>query len=696
MTYTILIVDDSLTVRMDLSQRFQAAGFQVHARATLADGREILRQHNVQALVLDVVLPDGDGVDFLLELKAEGSTLPVLMLSSEAEVKARIRGLQAGADEYVGKPYNGDYVVARAGELIRLRQHRLSEDCILVIDDSPTVLMQMEYVLREAGYRVLQAKSGEEGLRLVALHRPSLVIVDSELPGIDGATVVRRIRLDAALRGTPCLMMTGSEESGVESRLLDAGADAFLRKGEPIPILLARVAAVLRTTEKPQEAPASSLEQARLLAVDDSSTYLHALLEMLSGEGFDIVLASSGEEALEMLAVQPVDCILMDVVMPGLGGEETCRRIKAVHGIRDIPLILLTSKSDRESMLDGLAAGADDYVTKTAEAEVLRARVRAQLRRKQFEDEKRRLHAELMEREIEAAEARAARELAQTRADLIRELELKNQEVERAYLELKTAQVKLVHSAKMASLGQLVAGVAHEINNPLAYALSNLSSVSNWLEQLSPMVTETLSPELLSKWTRVGQRVGSAHEGLDRVKNLVLKLRTFSRLDEGEFKAIEVPDSIESVLSFLEHRMRDGITVERHYGPQTRLECFPGPLNQVVMNLVSNAIDAIASTGRPGTIAITTSADDNWYRIAVSDTGPGLAPGAEEKLFEPFFTTKPVGQGTGLGLSISFGIVEGHRGSLRASNRPEGGCEFVVEIPLALPLLLQAVEPTAR
>lgn len=690
MKFSILIIDDSLTVRMDLASRFQAAGFNIHLSANLAQARETLTHFPIDAIVLDVLLPDGDGVDFLHELREQHHSLPILMLSTEAEVKSRIRGLKAGADEYIGKPYNGDYVVARAGELIRIQQRSANQDCILVIDDSATVLQQLSEILQDAGYRVLGSASGEEGLRAVALHRPSLVIVDSVLPGIDGATVVRRIRLDAALRGTPCLIMTGSEDLGAESRMLDAGADAFLRKGEPVSLLLARVAAVIRASEQPEETLSSSLSQARLLAVDDSPTYLHGLQEMLSGEGFDIVMATSGEEALEMLAVQPVDCILMDVMMPGLGGEEACRRIKAVHGIRDIPLILLTSKSDRESMLQGLASGADDYVTKNAEAEVLRARVRAQLRRKQFQDEKRRLHAELMERELEAAEARATRELAETRAELICKLESKNKELEHAYLELKSTQVKLVHSAKMASLGQLVAGMAHEINNPLAYAISNLSSISNWLEQLAPTVNSALPPELLSKWERIGNRLHSAGEGLDRVKNLVLKLRTFSRLDEGEFKAIEVPDSIESVLSFLEHRTRDGITIERNYNPTKRLECFPGPLNQVIMNLVANAIDAIQAVSEEGVITITTSSDETWYRISVADTGAGLAPGSEDKLFEPFFTTKPVGQGTGLGLSISFGIIQGHHGHLRAANRPEGGCEFTIEIPLNLSSLLGA------
>ena len=143
-----------------------------------------------------------------------------------------------------------------------------------------------------------------------------------------------------------------------------------------------------------------------------------------------MVLARSGEEALELLAVQPVDCILLDLVMPGIGGQETCRRIKDVPVMRDIPLIMLTAVEDRDAMIQGLGAGADDYIAKSSDFEVLRARVLAQMRRKQFEDENRRIREQLLRKELEAAEARAARELAQARASLVEELESKNKELE--------------------------------------------------------------------------------------------------------------------------------------------------------------------------------------------------------------------------------------------------------------------------
>ena len=432
---TILIVDDSLTVRMDLVEAFEAAGFNPLPCPTLAEARQALARGPVAVVILDVLLPDGDGVELLEEIRASEATAgaAVLMLSTEAEIKDRLRGLKTGADEYVGKPYDTDYVVAKVRELLRARTPRDTRaTTVMLIDDSLTFRSELRIALEAAGYTVAEAGSGEEGLRLAAGARPGAVIVDGVLPGIDGATVIRRIRLDAALRGVPCLLLTGSEGKGAELRALDAGADAFVRKEEDTSVVLAKLGAVLRQAGAghPTEGTVSLLGPRKLLAVDDSATYLHELGDALRGEGYDVILARSGEEALELLAVQSVDCILLDLVMPGLGGQETCRRVKATPVLRDIPLVMLTAREDRLSMVEGLGAGADDFIPKSSDFEVLRARVRAQIRRKQFEDETRHIREDLLAKELEATEARANRTLAEARATLVEELQRKNKELE--------------------------------------------------------------------------------------------------------------------------------------------------------------------------------------------------------------------------------------------------------------------------
>ena len=362
----------------------------------------------------------------------------VMLLSTEAEIRDRVRGLTTGADEYVGKPYDPSYVVARARELVRRNSGdaRPARRCVLVIDDSITFREALKTALEQASYRVIVADSGEDGLRVASDQRPTAIVVDGQLPGIDGATVIRRIRLDAALRGLPCLLLTASEDRGAEVHALDAGADAFVRKDEDIAVILARLKAVLRSAgaqsqDRAQDrGTASLLGPKKILAVDDSETYLQEIAEALRADGYEVVLARSGEEALQLLAVQPVDCVLLDLMMPGIGGRETCRRVKSAPGIRDIPVVMLTAVEDREAMIQGLGAGADDYIAKSSDFDLLRARVLAQIRRKQFEDETRRIREQLLRAELEAVEARAAREMAEERAALVAELEAKNEELE--------------------------------------------------------------------------------------------------------------------------------------------------------------------------------------------------------------------------------------------------------------------------
>ncbi len=432
-----LIVDDSLTVRMDLSEAFENAGFAVTPCSTLKEARAAMVGSGFALAVLDVLLPDGDGVEFLQELKANPQTaaVPVMLLSTEAQARDRVHGLSTGADEYIGKPYDSGYVVARARELIRLRQpHPSAEDraTILVIDDSATFRNEMQEALEAAGYRVTTSSSGEDGLHLAVNQRPAAVIVDHGLPGIDGATVVRRMREDAILRRTPCLLLTGSEDRSQELRALEAGADGFVRKDEDLSVVLARLAAVLRSAGTPSavESPSSVLGPKRVLAVDDSETYLEELASQLRLEGYDVVLARSGMEALELALVQTVDCILLDLIMPGLSGQETCRRIKETSALRDIPLLMLTGVQDREAMIEAINSGFDDYIPKSSDFDVIRARVRAALRRKQFEDENRTVREQLLRKEMEAAEARAQSKLAEARAALLSELQKSNARLE--------------------------------------------------------------------------------------------------------------------------------------------------------------------------------------------------------------------------------------------------------------------------
>jgi two-component system NtrC family sensor kinase len=234
----------------------------------------------------------------------------------------------------------------------------------------------------------------------------------------------------------------------------------------------------------------------------------------------------------------------------------------------------------------------------------------------------------------------------------------------------------------MASLGELVAGVAHEINNPLAFVLSHLDTTQRSLAKAVPDPGNLAEPAK-QNWERAVSRLSEMQLGLDRIRDLVVKLRTFSRLDEGEQKRVSIRECVESLLTILSHKLKDRVDVVTQFGAPDQLECFPSLLTQAIMNLVANSIDAIDG---PGRIDIRTgAAAHGCYEITVADTGHGIPPQIRERVLEPFFTTKPVGQGTGLGLSIVYSIVRKHGGTLELADAVGGGTRAVIRLPMERP-----------
>jgi two-component system, NtrC family, sensor kinase len=399
----------------------------------------------------------------------------------------------------------------------------------------------------------------------------------------------------------------------------------------------------------------SSTERARpaVLAVDDVEANLVALQALLEDMDCDVVLARSGNDALRHLLRREFAVVLLDVQMPGMDGYEVAHHARRNPSTRDVPIIFLTAANNSEGMvLRGYGSGAVDFLFKPLNPSILRSKVRVFLE----------LHA--AHQKVEAAKMA---------------LERSNAELQAAYTDLQTTHAQLVQSAKMASLGELVAGVAHEINNPLAFVLSHLDTVRRKLGQLEPELPGPLSESAREKWQRANERLNEIGPGLDRIRELVVKLRTFSRLDEGERKCVSIRECVESVLTILGHRLRGGIVVETDFGSPDQVDCYASLLNQAIMNLVSNSIDAMA--GR-GLLRISTGSQGELYSIVVTDTGPGIPAALRERVLEPFFTTKPVGQGTGLGLSITYSIVRKHQGTIELSEPPGGGTSIAIRFPI--------------
>jgi len=283
----------------------------------------------------------------------------------------------------------------------------------------------------------------------------------------------------------------------------------------------------------------------------------------------------------------------------------------------------------------------------------------------------------------------------QTRSDLkkkIKELELTN-------TELKEAQGKLVQSAKMTSLGQLVAGVAHELNNPIGFIFSNTAHLKEYSEQLFDLIeTATKYPDSLEQKKveidydyikkDLPKLIKSCQDGAQRTRDIVIGLRNFSRLEEAQLKEIDVRDSIDTTLELLQGEIKNRIQIHKQYESVPKVLCFASQINQVLMNILSNALQAIAGQGQIWITVLPIKASAGGVgrvQISIQDSGIGMDQSILEKIFEPFFTTKNVGQGTGLGLSISYGIIQNHGGEIQVRSQKGVGTEFIVIIPVIPP-----------
>ncbi|HWO24157.1 MAG TPA: response regulator [Kofleriaceae bacterium] len=516
-----------------------------------------------------------------------------------------------------------------------------SSDLVLVIDDSAAFRGELEGALARAGFMTIGAADGAEGIRMATTLRPAAVIVDNVMPGMDGTTVIRRLRLDPHLRTTPCLMLTTSGDASAELGALDAGADASVRKSDDVELVVGRLSAMLRDGQGAELG--EPLRAKRVLAIDDSPLYLSALGGLLRDEGYDVVLAPSGEEGIDVLAAQEVDCILLDCMMPGIGGIETCRRIKSAPLVGDVPVIMLTMLDGGDSVIEGLTAGADDYIAKSAGFEVINARIRSQIRRKRTEDERRRVRERLLHGERRAVEAQAAREIAEARAAMAAQLEKTSAELEAASRELEA--------------------LSHSVSYGLRAPLRGITGFARALEE---DLTSAIGEEHLDYLRRI-------QTSATRMGELVDSLLELARIEDAplDVQRVDVTALAESVVGSLSAEER---SVDVRVTPGLHVQGDPQLVRLLLASLLSNAWKFTSQT--PGA-AIEVGAHEA-RTFFVRDNGIGFDATNTDRLFLPFqrIHTGAEFAGLGIGLAIARRVVERHGGRIWAESAVGAGATF--------------------
>jgi two-component system, NtrC family, sensor kinase len=410
----------------------------------------------------------------------------------------------------------------------------------------------------------------------------------------------------------------------------------------------------------------------RILVIEDSKADQSVYRRTL--QGFDLEFADSGESGLDRLARGRFVLVIVDYHLPRMNGEEVLVRIRGGPD-PEIPVVIVTGGGSENLAVEMLRKGASDYVTK---------------------DE---LHTPRVASAVRVSLERHRLEMARRHAE--DELRRRKDELESTLRKLQEAQAHLIQSEKMASLGQLVAGVAHEINNPLSYVTNNIVVLDRDLREVAALLSlyrDHLGTSTPAAIREVEERVDidytlpnldrllkSTRQGLQRVGEIVDGLRDFSRLDESEFGLSDPNEAVRLTVEMVRYQIRQkevSLVLDLERLPE--VWCSPDQIHQVLLNLLINAIQAV-EPGATITIRTRSLPQTGQVQLEVADDGPGIPEAIRGKIFDPFFTTKPQGVGTGLGLWITYNIVEEHRGRIDLATGPGQGTIFTVTLPVGKP-----------
>jgi signal transduction histidine kinase/CheY-like chemotaxis protein len=569
---------------------------------------------------------------------------------------------------------------------------------VLVVDDTPANVDVLVIALEDAGHRVNIARSGEETFERIAQTRPDLILLDVMMPGLNGFEVCERLKADAKTADIPVIFMTASAERSDQYRAFEVGGVDYITKPFQIAEVLARAGVHLALRRTQRELAARS-EQMLFQIVEGSSTptfvidrehrvtHWNRALEVISGVSANKMVGTNRHWSAFFAEERP------------------CMADFLVDGTMDQNLERYYSETGRRSaLLEGAYEGTGFFPQLGERGAWLYFTAAPLL------DTDGRLMGAIQTLQDISEQKAAEQELKRYKTELEDRVASRTQELLRANEELKSSNrkleqvhVQLLQSEKMASIGQLAAGVAHEINNPIGFVNSNLGSLESYVRDLLRLLAvyeqhESSFAEGSAARAEISAAkqaveidylrqdlpalLNESKEGLQRVKKIVQDLKDFSHAGKGEWESADLHAGLESTLNIVNNELKYKAAVAKHYGTLPAIECLPLELNQVFMNLLVNAGQALPDKGE---ITIRTGAEGEHVWVEIADTGTGIAPENLKRIFDPFFSTKPVGKGTGLGLAISYGIVQKHHGRIDVTSVVGQGTTFRVTLPVRQP-----------
>lgn len=606
---------------------------------------------------------------------------------------------------------------------------------VLVIDDDPTNVEVLRSQLDHAGFNVLTATNGQEAFEVINGYEVDVILCDVMMPGVDGYTFAMRMREHENLQDTPLIFVSAKDQKQDVVKGYSAGGVEYLVKPVAHDELLMKVRALvgLRQRSRERYIPPGAIgrtdhvydvEQEKddqftnirkgngetILVVDDEPINIEVLKAQLRLHDYRVVTAANGPEALKLIESEPPDLVLLDLMMPKMSGFRVCQILREKMRLRELPVIMLTAKSHIYDKVYGLNIGANDYVVKPFYLDELLTRIHvllniASLQRKLLATNES-LQAEVIERtqaeealQVEVAEHRKTAEelrevneqLARLNDELEHRVEERTLELQASLDSLKATQQHLVQSEKMAALGGLVAGIAHEMNTPIGVCITASSLLQEKTEDLqSWLQTSQLTRTMLDNYLEL-----AANSSAMLVRNLqqtATLIQNFKQaaVEEDELvgRAFKLKEQVERSLLPLYHD-------ELHNSPHrvcvsgdeaVEMESFPGAITQVVTSLVMNSLIHAFPDGHAGEIRLDISSQDDQALMVYSDNGRGIPAKHRQHIFDPFFTTTRTTGGTGLGLHIVYNLVTHKlKGTIICQSKEGTGTTFIITLPLKLP-----------